>query len=39
MVSIRLGTLRSQDEFVDNDEIRRVRSGSTTSSKAGKTNV
>ena len=34
-----LGTLSSQDEFVDDDERRRVRSGSRTSSKAGKTNV
>ena len=32
-------TLSSQDEFVDDDEKRRVRSGSRTSSKAGKTNV
>ena len=34
-----LGTLSSQDEFVDDDERRRVRSGSRTESKAGKTNV
>ena len=34
-----VGTLSSQDEFVDDDERRRVRSGSRTSSKAGKTNV
>ena len=34
-----LGTLSSQDESVDDDERRRVRSGSRTSSKAGKTNV
>ena len=37
--SVILGTLSSQDEFVDDDERRRVRSGSRTSSKAGKTNV
>ena len=29
----------NRDEFVDDDERRRVRSGSRTSSKAGKTNV
>ena len=34
-----IGTLSSQDEFVDDDERRQVRSGSRTSSKAGKTNV
>ena len=34
-----IGTLSSQDEFVDDDERKRVRSGSRTSSKAGKTNV
>ena len=34
-----LGTLSSEDEFVDDDERRRVWSGSRTSSKAGKTNV
>ena len=34
-----LGTLSSQDEFVDDDERRRVRFGSRTSSKAGKANV
>ena len=39
MGSDSIGTLRSQDEFVDDDEGRRVRSGSRTSSKAGKTNV
>ena len=38
-LSLTLGTVSSQDEFVDNDERRRVRSGSRTSSKAGKTNV
>ena len=35
----KVGTLSSQDEFLDDDERRRVRSGSRTSSKAGKTNV
>ena len=34
-----LGTLSSLDEFMHDDERRRVRSGSRTSSKAGKTNV
>ena len=34
-----IGTLSSQDECVDDDERRRVRSGSRTSSKVGKTNV
>ena len=34
-----IGALSSQDEFVDDDERRRVRSGSRTSSRAGKTNV
>ena len=33
------GTLSSQDEFVDDGERRRVKSGSKTSSKAGKINV
>ena len=34
-----IGALSSQDEFVDDDERRRVRSGSWTSSKVGNTNV
>ena len=34
-----IGTLSSQDEFVDDDERRQVRSGSRMSSKAGKSNV
>ena len=37
VVGCLLGTLSSQDEFVDDDERRRVRSRS--SSKAGKTNL
>ena len=36
---VTIGTLSRQDEFVDDDERRRVRSGSRTSSKAGKTSV
>ena len=38
-VQLIIGTLSRQDEFVDDDERRRVRSGSRTSSKAGKTSV
>ena len=34
-----IGTLSNQDEFVDDDERKRVRSGSRTSSKAANTNV
>ena len=41
--SEKIGTLSSQDEFVDDDDDDddriRVRSGSRTSSKAAKTNV
>ena len=41
MGSESVGTLSSQDEFVDDDDERRrrVRSGSRTLSKAGKTNI
>ena len=34
-----IGTFSNLDESVDNDEKRRVRSGSRTSSTAGKTSV
>ena len=34
-----LGTLSNQNESVDDDERRRVRCGSRTSSKAGKTHI